>query len=113
MQNIGTEVAPRGRGPPLKVVWYNPPYNFKNLTAKLSKRFPHTPGGLVLESGTKLTVRASTITTTRKCVRYRRSLGARFSKRKSGGYTCLHYIVDLPIVSKISAYARAYTVLQL
>ena len=38
----------------LKIVCYNTPYNFKNLTCEID--------GLVLENSAKLTVRASAIT---------------------------------------------------
>jgi hypothetical protein len=68
----------------VKIVWYNPPYNFKDLTGETETNL-ETPRGLVLESDTELTVRASAITTTRKIRRYRAFLGARFSKIKIQG----------------------------
>ena len=65
------------------------------LKTRLVKSKNHkTPWGLVLESGTKLTVRASAITTTRKIARLRASLGPWrkvFKKEKSRSYTYLHY----------------------
>jgi hypothetical protein len=87
----------------LSIVWRIVPYNFE-IKAKViyraffklgitiqyfeyggeSKKNLETPWGMVLESGTKLTVRASAITTTRKCVWYRRSLDARFQTSDLG-----------------------------
>jgi hypothetical protein len=74
----------------LKIVGYNPPYNFKILTGEIENL--NTPCGLMLESGTKWTVRVSAITTTRKIVRLLGDpLAQGFQKEKSRSYTCLHY----------------------
>ena len=60
------------------------------------------PWGPVLESGTKLTVRASAITTTRNWAWYCRSLGVGFLKRKIQGLHLLalykHILLPLCMV---------------
>ena len=54
------------------------------------------PWGLVLESGCKLTVRASAITTTRNWARYWRAFGAGFQKENLGfTLTCTILVLNL------------------
>ena len=64
------------------------------------------PWGLVLESGTKLTVRSSATATTRNCAWYWQPLGAWFQKVNLGStLTCT--IVGLEVGATHAAAARA------